>query len=172
MLRPMPLLVVAMSMMGCQPTYPPPEGYTESCYGGDFGKYHDGNIPRISIRIAMTESQWPALAESLRQFSVEQHLDFFDTTLDLTHVHALGLSVCSPKGVFIHASEQIWKSAPQSDGDPNHTTVYLYAFKHFDSSLLGEALISYLQLRHPGASIQRFDAASGPNKSLERTREG
>jgi hypothetical protein len=152
-------------MLGCGPTYPPPEGFVESCYGGDFKKYHDGNIPRISIRIPMTESQWPDLEESLKQFSIEQKLDFFDTSLRLDHAHVLGLNVCTERGVEIRAADSVWKSEPRADYDPGYTTVLLYSFKNFDTSAIGEALIVHLQSRHPGATVQRNNAKTGPGKS-------
>ena len=162
-------LASALLMVGCGSAHPPPEGYAASCYGGDFKKYHDGNIPRVSIRIAISESEWPDLAESLRQFASHQDLDFFDTTLNLNHVHALGLSVCSPEGVFIDAHEQIWKSNPQSDHDPNHTTISLYSFKRLDTTAVEESLVSHLKGRYPDAEVKRVDAIRAPDKSPEST---
>jgi hypothetical protein len=157
------LLLAASSMPGCgQPTHPPPQGFVESCYGGDFKKYLNGKGPRISIRIPMTESEWPDLAESLRQFSVEQNLDFFDTTLRLDYAHVLGLSVCSPKGLQVHASDDVWKSDPKADGDPGYTTVFLYTYKNFDASAIGNALVAHLQGRHPGATVRRTDKKGAP----------
>jgi len=117
----------------------------------------------------MTESQWPVLAESLKRFGIEQNLEFFDTSLKLDYAHVLGLSVCSPKGLQIHASDDVWKADPRADGDPDHTTVFLYAFKNFDSRAIGEALVVLLESRHPGATVQR-NSTSEPNESLEHTR--
>lgn len=151
-------------MVGCKPNYPPPEGFVESCYGGDFKKHHDGNIPRISIRIPLTESQWPDLGESMRQFGTQQNLDFFDTSLRLDHAHVLGLSVCSARGLQIHAADSVWKSTARADGDPGYTTVLLYSFKNFDTRAIGETLVTHLQSRHAGATVQRNDAANMPGR--------
>ena len=162
------LLLAAASVNGCgEPAHPPPEGFVESCYGGDFAKYRDGDIPRISIRIPMTENDWPDLTESLRLFGEQQKLDFFDTTLRLSYAHVLGLSVCSPKGLDIYAADSVWKSNPNADYDPGYTTVLLYAYKGFDARAIGDALITHLVQRHPGATVQRTDAKGAPEKTAE-----
>jgi hypothetical protein len=155
-------LAAAVLMAGCKPSYPPPDGFVESCYGGDFKKHLDGSIPRISIRIPLTESQWPDLAESLRQFSTQQNLDFFDTSLKLDHAHVLGLSVCSARGLQIHAADAVWKSTTRGDGDPGYTTVLLYSFKNFETRAVAEALVTHLQSRHAEASVQRNEAPRTP----------
>jgi len=161
----LPLLFAAASTPGCgKPNYPPPEGFVESCYGGDFKKYRDGNGPRLSIRIPMNESDWPHLTESLKQFGVQQNLDFFDTTLRLSYAHVLGLSVCSPKGLDIYASDDVWKSHPEADFDPGYTTVFLYTYKNFDASAIGNALVAHLLARHPDATVRRTDAKGAPEK--------
>jgi hypothetical protein len=149
------LLLAAASVPGCgQPSHPPPEGFVESCYGGDFKKYLDGSGPRIAIRIPMTESVWPDLTESLRQFGAQHQLDFFDTSLRLNHAHVLGVSVCSPKGLDIYAADEVWKSDPKADGDPGFTTVFLYTYKDFDARAIGDALVAHLVQRHPGATVR------------------
>jgi len=155
MARALLTVVAALPMLGCEPTYPPPEGFVESCYGGNFEKYLNGKIPRISIRMPLTESQWPDLEESLRQFSIQQNLDFFDTSLRLDHAHVLGLSVCTARGLQIHAADSVWKAEPRADGDPGYTTVFLYSFKDFDASAIGEELVVHLQSLHPGVTVKR-----------------
>lgn len=77
----------------------------------------------------------------------------------------LGLSVCNPKGLQIHAADSVWKSSPRADGDPGYTTVFLYSFKNFDASAIGEALVTHLQRRHAGATVQRNDAINSADKS-------
>ena len=164
-------LAFLILLVGCKPSHPPPEGFVESCYGGDFAKHHNGNTPRISIRVGLAESDWPGLADSLRRYSVQHKLDFFDTTMRLDHVHALGLNVCSAKGVYISAHEQLWKSNPESDHDPGHTTVTLYSFKRLDTTALEDSLAEHLKERYADAEVNRLAAVRGPNTSLERTRE-
>jgi hypothetical protein len=159
----LPFLFAASSILGCgQPAHPPPEGYVESCYGGDFKKYHDGNGPRLSIRFPLTESQWPDLSESLRQFSAQQHLDFFDTGLRLDYAHVLELSVCSANGVLIYAADDVWKGKP--DFDPGYTTVVLYTFKNYDARAIGDALVVHLQNGFPDATARRTDAKGAPEQ--------
>ena len=165
------LLGLSTFLLGCEPSHPPPEGFVESCYGGDFARHHDGNTPRVSIRIAIAENDWPGLAESLRQYGLRNKLDFFNTTLKRDHVHALGLNVCSPEGVLIDAHEQLWQSNPGSDHDPNHTTVFLYSFKRFDTTALEDSLVEHLKARYPDAEVSRLASVRGPNTSLERTRD-
>jgi hypothetical protein len=142
-------------MVACKPAYPPPPGFEEACYGGDFRKHLDRQVPVLTVRIKANEQQWTALSNHLRAFAGGQRLSFFDTTLYLEHVHALGLSVCSSDGVDISVNEQHWKQGYFKDKfDPNHVNIRFYRYKDYKWHSLGDDLVKHLQQWDPDAAVQ------------------
>ena len=144
-----------MFILACGSGRTPPPGFEKECYGGDFKEHMEGNTPVVTVRVKAAEEQWPALAEHLRAFAASENLVFFDTTLYLKDVHALGLSVCSSTGVDISVNEQHWKQGPFKDEfDPNHVYLRFYKYKNFRGEPLAESLVKNLKAWDPDATVQ------------------
>jgi hypothetical protein len=83
--------LVAAYLTGCSPDFPPPAGYVEACYGGDFPKHLNGARPKLSLLVEATQPQWPQLAQKFKDFGERHNLQYFDTSVKAQGLHMLNV---------------------------------------------------------------------------------
>lgn len=114
-------LAVTLLRVACQPMYPPPEGYEAECYGGNFDKYLEKSRPARTFSLIVTERDWPAVQEAAEAVAAKFRLRYFDTSVHTPFVHALGVALCSERGLWIDIGQRIWQ------GDPSVGPIGRYA---------------------------------------------
>jgi hypothetical protein len=143
------VLLMSLSLAGCGPANPPPPGYVESCYGGDFRKHIEGSIPKRVITVKASESDWPRLARDISAAGRALGLDVFDTSATLNHVRTIEIHLCSKSGIWISADQRIWtgKNAEEANRFRNfgevEITVNLYK-RDFDWARVSDELARML----------------------------
>jgi hypothetical protein len=116
------------ALTACGAGYPPPDGYIDACYGGDFrAKIMGAGTLQFTMRIAATESQWPELASKLGVVGRAHGLQVFDTSMTPAGLRIFEVSLCTPRGLWVYADKRIWAQGPP-DHDPDHVSVILYQY--------------------------------------------
>jgi hypothetical protein len=124
----------------CSPKYPPPPGYVESCYGGDFRANLNGNRPKLIMWVSADEPMWPQLTQTLMTFGMAHDLKYFDTAVKYSGLHMMSVSLCTSKGLWIYADKRIWDQGPR-DPFPHQVPVLLYQYgQHYDWEPVSTAL--------------------------------
>src|SRR5580704_15744984 len=119
----------AAQLVGCSPEYPPPAGYIDACYGGNFAKYLNGARPKFSLRIEASQQKWPMLAQRFQDFGKQHNLQYFDTSVtNLQGLHMLNVHLCSPDGLWLYADKRLWDSGPR-DPKPSEMPIFLFQYK-------------------------------------------
>jgi hypothetical protein len=65
----------------CGPKYPPPPGFVDACYGGNFSKRLAGATPKLYLRIHASPKTWAELAKRFAAFGALHDLRYFDTSV-------------------------------------------------------------------------------------------
>jgi hypothetical protein len=158
----------------CGAGYPPPEGYVEACYGGDFrANLMNGEPRKFEMRVAAEESTWPELRSRLVAVAVAHELEVFDTSMAPQGLRMFEVSLCSSKGLWVYADRRIWERGPP-EHEPGMVVIVLRQYKTtYDWRPVAAALEASLG-DWPGKPVGTYLAplATAPNKSLERTRGG
>lgn len=135
------LLLSVGLLCSCSPAYPPPAGFVDACYGGNFAKTLNGSTPKLYLRIHASPEQWPQLAERFRAFGTLHDLKFFDTSvINEPGLRMLNVHLCSAKGVWLSADKRLWTDGPR-DVHPDEMPIALYTYGGYD----GQALTSEFQ---------------------------
>lgn len=127
-----------MALISCEPQYPPPEGYVDSCYGGDFAKNIAGIKPELTITMEVGIEHWPRLKIELERLAARSNVDFFYDDRDYGGLTMFNASLCSPKGLYMNVDKRIWESQKASKLPklPMMMTVYVYRDKDTWSTFL------------------------------------
>ena len=126
--------------MGCSPEYPPPAGYIEACYGGDFSKYLNGARPKFSMLVHVTQLQWPLLAQKFKDFGQRHNLQYFDTSVRAQGLQMLNVHLCSPAGLWLYADKRLWDAGPK-DPKPDEMPIHLFQYREsYDWKSIATAL--------------------------------
>src|SRR5882672_2785037 len=122
------LALVATLATGCKPQYPPPPGYVDECYGGDFRRHLNGLTPKVSVWVTADPGQWPQVKGRLKSVGSSQNLRYFDTSVtDMSGLQMIGVSLCSSRGAYVYADKRLWKDGP-SDDDPHRVRIDIYQY--------------------------------------------
>lgn len=121
-------ILIIFAISGCEPAYPPPEGYVESCYGGDFGEKLAGAKPELLIFLELDVEHWPKLREQLEKIAKENNVRFFFDDREYGGLTMFNASLCSEDGLFMNVDKRIWSSSNASNL-PMMLTVYTYKNK-------------------------------------------
>jgi len=142
-------LLFAVVVASCAPVHPPPEGYVDSCYGGNARNLKDGVLPKLFIKVVAPEERWPELAAVVTEFGQAHGFDVFNGSKNLPHVRMVSVSICDPNGLMILTDERIFRDmAREPDGDVVQTILYQYS-PQFDWRPVAESLISHFRQRWP-----------------------
>ena len=157
----------------CGAGYPPPDGYVEACYGGDFrANLMNGEPRKFEMRVAAEESRWPELRNRLVAVAAAYKLEVFDTSMAPPGLRLFEVSLCSPKGLWVYADRRIWEKGPP-EHEPGMVVIVLNQYKTtYDWQPVASALEASFE-DCPGKVEGTYLAplATAPNKSLERTRD-
>ena len=131
-------------LSACGAGYPPPDGFVDACYGGDFRtRLVDGGTLQFKMIIPATEGQWPELAAKLGEVAKANDLQVFDTSIARSGIRTFEVSLCTPKGLWVYADKRIWTEGTP-DRDPAHVPITLtqyeatYEWKPVAAALLNE----------------------------------
>ena len=115
------ICVVSLVLAGCGPVNPPPPGYVEACYGGDFRANIEGTRASQFIIVEAKESDWPRLAQDLSAAGQKLGLEVFNTSAHFDHVRTIEVHLCSKDGIWISADQRIWtgKNAEAANAGKN-----------------------------------------------------
>ena len=143
------ILLFAWLVAACGPVHPPPEGYVDSCYGGNARHLKDGVLPKVFINVVAPEEKWPELATVVTEFGRAHGFDVFNTSETLPHVRMVSVSVCDAGGLMILTDERIFRDiAREPDGDVVQTILYQYS-PTYDWRPVAESLIEHFRHRWP-----------------------
>jgi len=118
---------LALGLCACGPAYPPPAGFVEACYGGNFAKKLDGAAPKFTMHIRALQSQWPQLAQRFKAFGELHKLEFFDTSVNEPGLRMINVHLCSPSGLWLFADKRIWDGGVK-DSKPDEVPIYLFQY--------------------------------------------
>jgi hypothetical protein len=118
---------IAAMLCACSPDYPPPDGFEEACYGGDFSRKLDGATPSFSMYLHATQKDWPEVARRIQQLGQQQALRYFDTSVRVAGLRMLSVHLCSPKGLWLNADKRLWDASP--DPMPDEMPIHLYVYE-------------------------------------------
>ena len=155
-------LLFASLAAACGPVHLPPEGYVDSCYGGDARNLREGVPPKLFIRVVASEQKWPEFASVVTEFGQAHGFDVFNTSKTLPHVRMVSVSVCDPDGLMILTDERIFRDmAREPDGDVVQTIFYQYS-PTFDWRPVAESLVEHFRQRWPtGVEIEWSPEVAG-----------
>jgi hypothetical protein len=120
-------LFFAGVLCACSPAHPPPAGFVDACYGGNFAKNLNGSTPKLYLRIRATPEQWPLLADKFKAFGALHDLKFFDTSVNEPGLRMLNVHLCSDKGIWLSADKRLWDAGPR-DLHPDEMPIALYTY--------------------------------------------
>jgi len=121
-------LLILFAVSGCEPDYPPPEGYVESCYGGDFREKLAGAKPELLISLELDVEHWPKLRRQLEKIAKESNVRFFYDDRDFGGLTMFNASLCSEDGLFMNVDKRIWSNSSASNL-PMMLTIFTYKNK-------------------------------------------
>jgi len=145
------LALTTLTLVACEPAFPPPPGFVEACYGGDFRKHLVGTRAKRLIVVKASESDWPRLASDLRHAGEQLGLEVFDTSVTLDHVHTIAIHLCSKNGIWISADQRKWlgehAAAPNAHRDFTAVEISVNPYKDrdFDWLRVSDALAKILE---------------------------
>jgi hypothetical protein len=120
--------LIAACLWGCSPQYPPPAGFVDACYGGDFSDKLNGATPKFTMQIHASPGDWPKVAQRFEAFASVHDLKFFDTSVtDVVGLRMFTVHLCSPKGLLLSADKRLWENGPKDDA-PNILPITLYVY--------------------------------------------
>lgn len=155
------LLCLCPGLVGCErPCDRTPAGFCEACYGGrdEMKENWLSSKNRVTISVRAEEKDWPALVRVFEQVGKEQNLSFFNTSkVYPDYLRALGLSICSPTGLFINVDERILEEARKKkhgtqgwDPHPGRVVADVRTYRDdFDYGTVSNALIRELREQWP-----------------------
>ncbi len=118
------LLIIALA--ACSGATPP-EGYVESCYGGDFTTKLSGAKPIYSATLDIAETQWPELTRLLASLAEKHGVRLFNDTRHTEDLRMISISLCSEDGLFMNADRRIWSfEGEQPPALPLMVNVFAY----------------------------------------------
>jgi hypothetical protein len=166
-------LVVTCLCNACGAGYPPPDGYVEACYGGDFrANLMNGEPRKFEMRVAAEESKWPELRERLVAVAAAHGLETFDTSMASPGLRMFEVSLCSRKGLWVYADKRIWEKGPP-DREPGIVVILVSQYKTtYEWQPIASALTAAFE-DWPGKAEGKYfgPVNMATNKSLERARE-
>jgi hypothetical protein len=118
-------ILISFAILGCEPEYPPPEGYVESCYGGDFREKLAGSKPELLIELELGVEHWPKLKGQLEKIAKENNVRFFFDDREYGGLTMFNASLCSEDGLFMNVDKRIWANSSVSKL-PMMLTIYTY----------------------------------------------
>lgn len=121
-------VLVLLSLSGCGPKYPPPEGFVESCYGDDFGENLAGSKPELTIRLELEVELWPKLRDQLQKIAMENNVRFFFDDHEYGGLTMFSASLCSEDGLYMNVDKRIW-SKSEVPSRPMMLTIFTYKNK-------------------------------------------
>jgi hypothetical protein len=122
------IAVGATGISGCHAQYPPPPGYVDECYGGDFGGHLNGQTPKATLWVTADPGQWPQVKERLQSVGSTQNLKYFDVSVsDVVGLQMIGVSLCSSRGAYVSADKRLWNGDP-IDHDPHRVRIDIYQY--------------------------------------------
>lgn len=121
-------ILFVFTVSGCGPEYPPPEGYVESCYGGDFVEQLAGAKPELLIMLELEVEHWPKLRGQLEKLADENDVCFFFDDREYGGLTMFNASLCSENGLFMNVDKRIWSNSNASNV-PMMLTIYTYKNK-------------------------------------------
>jgi hypothetical protein len=127
----------------CSPKYPPPPGFVDACYGGNFSKRLAGATPMLYLRIQASPKTWPELAQRFAAFGALHDLRYFDTSISEPGLRMLNIHLCSAKGVWLSADKRIWADGP-IDPHPDEMPITLYTYRDYDGQMLASECRQFL----------------------------
>ena len=126
-------IIFFVFLYGCSPGHKPPEGYVEACYGGNFAKNLSGAEPIYSAELDIDDSQWPKLFEILKLVSDKHGLRFFNDTRHTESLKMISISLCSERGLFLHADKRIWHVEGQKQDSSLPLMVNIFTYRNSES---------------------------------------
>ncbi|HAT41300.1 MAG TPA: hypothetical protein DCS87_06175 [Rheinheimera sp.] len=118
-------ILILFTISGCEPAYPPPEGYVDSCYGGDFGEKLAGSKPELLITLELGVEHWPKLKGQLEKIAKENNVRFFFDEREYDGLTMFNASLCSEDGLYMNVDKRIWANSDVSNS-PMMLTIYTY----------------------------------------------
>jgi hypothetical protein len=122
------LLFITSLLAGCGSGYPPPEGFVDSCYGGNWNKNMVGKSPTYLVTLDIEQHDWVRLRNILNNYSKEIDVDYFDTSIEKGKTAILSLSVCSKDGLWIHFDKRRYGlEDPDVATRPMNVSILIYS---------------------------------------------
>jgi hypothetical protein len=144
--------MMCFGLSGCSRHKEVQPGYFEECYGGR-EKYYDPNvmaIPTVVVTLTVTESQWPALRESLSTFAGQHNLRVFDTSVSRTDVRMIEIFACSDRGIRVYATQRVWDPPIPTGLPADRLDVNLHCFTVSDEcAALGPRVEAFFRQNWP-----------------------
>ena len=127
------IVIFFIFLSGCSPGNKPPEGYVEACYGGNFAKNLSGAEPIYSAALDIDDSQWTKLTEIMKVVSDKHGLRFFNDTRHTESLKMISISLCSERGLFLHADKRIWHFEGQKPDSSLPLMVNIFTYRNSES---------------------------------------
>lgn len=132
---------IFFAIVGCEPDYPAPEGYVESCYGGDFEKKLAGSKPELLVMLELEVKHWGTLRGQLEELAKESNVRFFFDDREYNGLKIFNASLCSEGGLFMNVDKRIWSNSDVSNL-PMVLTIYTYENQSTWGSFIEKVKIS------------------------------
>jgi len=125
--------ILAASALGaCEPVHPPPAGYEQTCYGGNYRKTYVDSVTFVTFLVQAPERDWGELSALLTRYGRAQEVEVFDTSLVRDNVHYFGVSLCHDEGLFLYASKQNWVKSDSYDPHPDSVNIIVSGYANHD----------------------------------------
>ncbi len=96
-------LVLAIFASACSPSYPPPEGFVDACYGGDWQENMVGLSPVYSADLNITDENAVDFRKVFADVADGFPVEHFDVGDKFGGVRPIDIDICSENGLFISA---------------------------------------------------------------------
>jgi hypothetical protein len=105
-----------------------PEGFNDSCYGGNFSKNLAGANPIYSAQLDIPDSSWPQLKKTLTEVAMRHGAKTFDDSRSDKTLKMFSVYLCSEDGLFSFADKRTWSFPGEAPHGPQsiHVTVFAY----------------------------------------------
>ena len=102
---PRSLIPLVASLAACSAGNPPPEGFVEACYGGDWNKRMVGLAPVWSADLTIDDDDLPTLRTVFAGIAAEYSVKHYDVGEKFIEVRPIDIYLCSEEGLFISATK-------------------------------------------------------------------
>ena len=124
------LISLLVFLCSCGSGHEPPEGYIKECYGGDFSRNMIGKTPNYSAVLDLDVPEWEELKLTLKYFSIEKELRFFEDIRRTESLNMFSVSLCSKDGLWISADKRIWTVGDSPEHIPLPLMVKVQVYKN------------------------------------------